>query len=196
MINVKGVSRIAGASLITLPLLLYSFIASAQTPVYIDGAKCRNITVDLARVACYDTLTDNAMQKSGVRASAPEAESRTAPRGYDRQLLEKNRQMREELARLRQAEAGRAARSGTSAQRSATNKNGDKVFYDRIKALRKVPDGWIIDLESGQVWRQMVNKRYELREGQEVKLSPTIWGDDYHLSVKELGGFIQVKRVR
>ena len=110
--------------------------------------------------------------------------------------------MREELARMRQEEAsGRGGAYdpdsfGKSQQRIVTDDDGDRIMYDRIKELQTGQDGWLITLSSGQVWRQMYNKRYNLKEGQDVKIAPSSWGNAFRLSVKELGGFIQVERVR
>ena len=181
-------------------------------------SRCRQVEDDSARAACYDDLYDRAL-----RAVTPRAEPG--------RLLEDNRRMREELARIRQRtgsapgadqprdlggtarypassraeEFGRTERHpapgkaedfGKKAPTIVKNDDDEEQLFDRIAALQKTPDGWIITLESGQVWRQMVGKRYNLREGQEVKISPAIWGDSFHLSVSKLGGFIQVRRVK
>lgn len=184
-------------------LLAASFTLYAQTPVYIDGGQCRNIKVDLVRVACYDSLTDDAMRQQGAPAVSRSSTQQPAQQDNIRdQLREKNLKMREELARLRQEGAGAggdaedADNFGRSRQRVVTDADGDRVMYDRVKELQKAPDGWLITLDSGQVWRQMYNKQYNLREGQDVKIAPSIWGKAYRLSVKELGGFIQVERIR
>jgi len=185
-----------------LLLLALSISVSAQTPVYIDGSQCRNIKVDLVRVACYDSLTDDAMRNNGIPAASSTPAPQPAQQGYIRdQLREKNLKMREELARMRQEEAG--GRGGTndpdsfgrSQQHIVTDEDGDQIMFDRIKELQTGQDGWLITLSSGQVWRQMYNKRYNLKEGQDVKIAPSGWGNAYRLSVKELGGFIQVERV-
>ena len=87
-------------------------------------------------------------------------------------------------------------RYGRPEPRVVTDEDGDEILYDRIEALQKIPAGWLITLESGQVWRQMNSKRYRLREGQEVKIKPARWGNSYRLSVSQLGSFIQVERVK
>ena len=208
----KVIFKTAGLILCAACLLGTSYFVSAQTPVYVDVSQCRNITVDMARVACYDALADQAMNQNGVssinRNPPPQSVQpvqpirQGQPGSLNDQMQEKNRKMREELARLRQEETSGSGGAynpdsfGRSEQNIVTNKDGDRIMYDRIKALQTAQDGWVITLTSGQVWRQMYNKRYNLKEGQEVKIAPTIWGNAYRLSVKKLGGFIQVERVK
>ena len=175
-------------------------------------SRCRNIRDINARVSCYDDLYDRAL-----RAAAPRNDPST--------LMEENRRMREELARIRgQAGSATAASPGGDSgirnpypatgrnepypatgaveefgkkePRVVKNEDGEEILYDRIAALRKIPDGWVITLESGQVWRQTVSRRYALREGQEVKISPSQWGSSYRLVVSQLGGFIRVERIQ
>lgn len=76
------------------------------------------------------------------------------------------------------------------------NEDGEEILYDRIAALQKIPDGWIITLESGQIWRQTVSRRYALRKGLEVKITPSTWGSSYRLAVSKLGSFIRVERIK
>lgn len=192
-----------------IPLFAISFTVSAQTPVYVDVSQCRNISVAMARVACYDALADQAMSQNGGSAMdrnpAPQSALPAQPvqsgqtGSYRDQMQEKNRKMREELARIRQEGSSGMSDGdsfGRSQQRVTTDRDGDRIMYDRIAGLQKSPEGWIVTLSSGQVWRQMYSKRYNLREGQQVKIAPTIWGNAYRLSVKELGSFIQVERVK
>lgn len=144
------------------------------------------------------------MRKQGVpdASTSRSLSPQPAQQGYVRdQMREKNLKMREELARLRREEAGGGSGYnpddfGRSHQRIVTDKDGDRIMYDRVQELQQAQDGWVITLASGQVWRQMVNKRYNLQVGQDVKIAPTMWGNAYRLSVKDLGGFIQVERVR
>jgi hypothetical protein len=77
----------------------------------------------------------------------------------------------------------------------------ERVASPEIRAtvaeLREtVPNSYLITLDNGQVWRQTVPARYGLREGVEVHLYPTRWGDSYRLTNETLRGSIQVERVR
>jgi len=183
-------------------------------------SRCRDIREAQARLDCYDDLYDRA-----VRA--------LTPRNDPDRLMDENRRMREELARIRQqtgpgpaseevqgysrntptysaaqdraAEFGRprpapavsrAEDFGKKAPDVVKDENGKDVLSDRIAALQKGQNGWVVTLDSGQVWRQMYSKSYNLREGQQVKIAPTIWGGAYRLSVSTLGGFIQVERMK
>lgn len=66
-----------------------------------------------------------------------------------------------------------------------------------VAALREtVPNSYLITLDNGQVWRQTVPMPYRLREGLEVRLYPSRWGDSYRLTNEQLRGYIQVERVR
>ena len=71
-----------------------------------------------------------------------------------------------------------------------------RELVDRIASIHfnEVRERYIT-LENGQVWKQVIDKRYELRAGQTVRIYPTRWGSDYRLSVEDLNGFIQVQRI-
>lgn len=174
-----------------------STLAQGVTPVYVDVSQCRNINVDLARVACYDTLADIALKK----AASGKNQALVPQNNINRQMRQDNWIMREELARLRKEsndiqEGDTFDDFGKRDNRIVNRDDGKRELFDRIVSLKKSANGWLVTLESGQVWRQMNNKRYALREGQEVRIFPSIWGDSYRLSVKKLGSFIQVERLR
>jgi len=70
-------------------------------------------------------------------------------------------------------------------------------FVGTVTALREtVPNSYVITLDNGQVWRQTYAEWYGLRPGQTVRIRPSRWGGTFWLSVDELNGYIQVKRVR
>ena len=185
----------------TVILLIVPVAVVAQTPAYTDASQCRNITVDSARLACYDAMAKQSGAATAVKQyQAPQPVQRG---NINAQMQEKNRKMREELARLRQEEqagggnsdADRINRFGKPEQRIVTNKDGEDVFYDRIESLQKGPDGWLITLASGQVWKELYNRPYNLKEGMQVTISPGALGS-YHLSAGNLNRFIYVKRIR
>ena len=197
------------ATILVTALLAMTVPGTAQAQVSSNEinyfSRCRAISDNQARLACYDRLYDQAL-----RAVTPGSEAE--------RLEAENRRMREELARIQGQTApapvvssapprqyqrreppqpgARVGDFGKKQSRVEQDDKGRDVMFDRISELQKISNGWAITLASGQVWYQMYNKRYNLRVGQEVKISPALWGDNYHLSVKDLGGFIQVKRVK
>jgi hypothetical protein len=93
---------------------------------------------------------------------------------------------------------GRSTETANSSQstRIVEGDEGQKELIDTIASIRQIGQGMsVITLSSGQKWQQMITKRYFLKEGEEVRIYPTIWGNSYRLTSKRLGGFIQVKRV-
>ena len=92
--------------------------------------------------------------------------------------------------------SGRTENQGKNEPYVVENDKGEEELIGRVTSLDKGPNGWIITLEQGQVWRQMISKRFQLREGQQVRIYPTIWGKSYRLTLVDGGGFIQVERVR
>lgn len=65
-----------------------------------------------------------------------------------------------------------------------------------VAGVREFAPGQLtVTLANGQVWRQTRAERYNLREGHEVRIYPTRWGNNFRMSAKGLGGFIQVERV-
>lgn len=191
--------KITRAATFVIVFALFTLNVTAQegSPAYIDASQCRNITIDLVRVACYDALADHAPgQPPPTTEPAGPVQTEAA---INRQLQEQNWRMREELARLRQGGSGsreedRIGSYGKPGPR-IEEEDDEEILYDRIAGLKKIPEGWVVTLESGQVWRQKENKRYQLSVGQEVKIAPSMWGA-YHLSVSELGSFIYVERVK
>lgn len=77
------------------------------------------------------------------------------------------------------------------------DEDGDKVLYDTIAELKLIQhQQWQITLAGGQVWNQMISKRYMLEVGEEIKIYPSMWGNSYRLTSDRLKGFIQVERVQ
>jgi hypothetical protein len=86
---------------------------------------------------------------------------------------------------------------GANGARVATNeKSGLQELVDTVASVRTLNQNMIeVTLESGQVWRQMISKRYPLQVGETVIIRPTRWGSAYRLTAERISGFIQVERV-
>lgn len=80
--------------------------------------------------------------------------------------------------------------------RVETNDEGRQELVDTVASVRTLNANLIeVTLSSGQVWRQMLTKRYPLREGDKVTIKPTVWGKSYRMTSERISGFIQVQRV-
>jgi hypothetical protein len=129
---------------------------------------CIALESELARYDCYERL---------VRAALSEREDtvETAAEGQE-----------ERSPTIREVADERGTQPADAAE-----------FVSTITALDEdLRNRYTITLGNGQIWRQMLAKRYALRVGQEVRVYPTRWGDSYRLSAKRLKGFIQVERVK
>ena len=81
--------------------------------------------------------------------------------------------------------------------RVETNDEGLKELIDTVAAVKPLGQNMLeVTLESGQVWRQMLSKRYPVSVGDTVTIRPTRWGSAYRLTSERVSGFIQVQRVK
>jgi hypothetical protein len=94
--------------------------------------------------------------------------------------------------------SGRRVRVENARVSSEGSSGEANEFEGVITALREtVPNAWVITLDNGQVWRQDYPERYRLRLGQPVRIARARgFGGGFRLTVAELGGSIQVERVR
>jgi hypothetical protein len=84
-----------------------------------------------------------------------------------------------------------------SSARVETNEEGLKELVDVVAAVKPLSQNMIeVTLESGQVWRQMLSKRYPIKVGETVTIRPTRWGSAYRLTSERVSGFIQVQRIK
>ena len=187
---------------------LSSYCLSAFTQET-DFTDCRSITDRQARYACYDRI--EASEDSGVvelDRPAPRANpdnlpvvslpSRNREVASDTPATESQQVTDQEAGQEEIDDFGRSTDTANSRQstRIVEDDEGQKELIDTIASIRQLGQGMsVITLSSGQKWQQMITKRYFLKEGEEVRIYPTIWGNSYRLTSKRLGGFIQVKRV-
>jgi hypothetical protein len=159
-----------------------SHVSRAQETgkVMIDVAECIKLEASEARLACYEArvaaVFGERAAKAAARQPAAPASDAPAPHAVTSQVDRQAR--REEKAHAQEAAAA------------------DDIM-SRVKELREVvPNTWIITLDNGQVWRQSQSKQYPLREGQQVRIYGTRWGNASRLSAEGINSFIQVERVR
>jgi hypothetical protein len=183
--KIAGSRRRRALLAICLGDVLGSQACLAQLPeeLSVDVADCIRMESAAQRFRCYENKVDDALNhpqdiaaSDGDRLAPIAEEPRAQPLNDSPSSRTEDRFFSEE----RRAERGEPI-----------------VFNSAISALREtVPDRYLITLENGQVWRQMLPKKYGLEVGQEVSIYSTRWGKSYRLTVENLGSFVQVERIR
>ena len=172
--------------------VLVAGAANAQPPetpsmpaegVYVDISDCLDLQTREQQIACYLARVDEAVEahESGATAagSRDPNDPSSAPRGPAQPQSQPQRE------------------TPAAAAASRAPDEAEEEIVATITSIREVqPDTYVINLDNGQVWRQSAPKRYFLREGAEVHLVPTAWGESYRLTDPDVGNFIQVERVR
>jgi len=182
----------------------------AEQPLTIEVSRCVRIKSAIERLTCYDELADRAQQtKSDLEAvdlSEPESDSHSnAPvttieqEGVAAAVIQSS-PVKEQVPVIEQTvnEAGRVTEGNFGLSPEKRDDEKDLVeLHSTISKLREyVPGRYLITLENGQVWRQVVAERYRLEVGDKVRIYPSRWGKSFRLSAEGLKGFIQVERVR
>jgi hypothetical protein len=166
--------------------------------------ECLKVKSAAARLACYDDVAKQA------RAQVTGGVARPIEPGGPQEATESTRETRDGARRVTgglgaeppiagpgQKRAEVAVEAADRHPRGDGGDAGERELRARIASLAQTYDGrWIITLDSGEVWRQSVLKRYNLREGHDVRIYATRWGEDYRLTAGELNGFIQVERIK
>lgn len=159
----------------------------AQQSFLIDAGPCLALGTPVERLACFE---DQVRAAESLRSVAPAL-------------------VREPAAV--QAQVAPAPPAAAAAERAAPAAPAEAAFGLREKPSRDekpeelqatvasvrefAPGQLMVTLDNGQIWRQSRADRYTLREGHEVRIYATRWGNNFRLSAKDLGGFIQVERV-
>jgi hypothetical protein len=188
----------------------------AGEPLTIEVSRCVNIKSAIERLTCYDELVDQAQQtRSDLEAadlSEPESDSGSdAPVTIIEQessadaatapvAVTQSTPVKEQVPVTEQPidQTSRVTEENFGLPPEKQEDEKDLIeLHSTISKLREyVPGRYLITLENGQVWRQMVAERYRLRVGHNVRIYPSRWGKSFRLSAEELKGFIQVERVR
>lgn len=201
-------SRLAPGALLLLPL-------AAPAQMLVDIQPCVELADPVARFGCYEDLARQATalteQAPAVSADPAEARASQAPVEQGRPAVT----VREAQPALPAPTASAQPASGVSPEAPGRetagvagfgrNRNEEPrieqaevggVLVDTVAELSQFrPNQWTVTLASGQVWRQMLPKRFFLREGSEVRIAPSRWGESYRLTSEGLAGFIQVERI-
>lgn len=198
--------RYAVAGLLSAVLMPFSLESFAQGATLDD---CQAIEDRLARYACYDSLEGaSGVVPRPVRAARSGDTDRAGQEAEDEPSLfgrifgrdsDEEEQQAEELAAISKSAEPTPDSFGkpqANTTRIVKDEDGKSELIGTVAALEQVgPSLWLVTLDGGQQWRQMVSKRYNLQVGQEVRIYSTRWGSSFRMSSRELGGYIQVQRV-
>lgn len=176
--------------------------ASAQS-FLIDAGPCLGLTAGVERLACFEQQVREAQALQNVQpavvttplAPAP-APATAAPVPAPAQTTAAPQASAPVVTPAVAAPAPSGeARFGLPAPKAA-DAPPEEITATIASVRQFAPNQVTVTLANGQVWRQRRAERYGLKDGQTVRIYATRWGNDYRMSVKELGGFIQVERVQ
>jgi hypothetical protein len=148
--------------------------------------------------AAAGTAPATAVVRQSEDEEKPGLLRRLLPFGGDDDEQEEPEAQVAEAAPAAPAAAGNAVDSfgRTGGARVETNEEGMQELVDTIASLRTINQSLVeVTLESGQVWRQMLSKRYPIVVGDTITIRPTRWGSSYRLTSERISGYIQVERV-
>jgi len=203
-------------SSLVAPMMLFIVMGAtrpviAEQPLTIEVSRCVNIKSAIERLDCYDELADQAQQSNSELEAAdlsePESDSGSdtpvtmiEQESVAAAAVIQSTPVKEQVPVTEKTidQTNRVTEENFGLPPEKRYDEKDLVeFHSTISKLREyIPGRYLITLENGQVWRQMVAKRYRLRVGHNVRIYPSRWGKSFRLSAEELKGFIQVERVR
>lgn len=197
--NNKKLAICVGALL--LPSALLAQQAGSET-LLIDAGPCLNFETSVERLVCFEEQAKAAAQAREGAASTATVNSlpvlkiqRTVPAAAPAQMPAPA--AAEAAPAPATAVADPQAAFGLPTQTESEQKEQRNELHSTIASFRELqPNQYVITLENGQVWKQMHSQRYALENGMPVHIYPTRWGSAFRLSADELGGFIQVERVK
>jgi hypothetical protein len=184
-------------------------MADGADGLAVELSECVELESEAERFACYERHVQSALRERGNAAPAqsegspPGTVTRPGESGPHVPDAEPSTVRREELSGSAPVDTQAGAPRGPDMadfgfRRPVQPRERQAVeLIATVESLREtVPNTYVITLQNGQVWRQMRPQWYPLRPGTEVRIYPTSWGTAYRLAADELGGFIQVERVR
>lgn len=171
-------------------------VSYAQDEAFLQ---CADLSDREARVSCLETALDAAVRERAAAEAAPSAAPSTpAAPAISAAPVAPAAPVAAAPAQEAAAEERRFDLFGFfERQREAKPAEPSETMDGRVAELKFYkPDIWTVTLENGQVWRQIYAKRYNLREGDAVKIYSTNWGQQYRLEAERFNGFIQVERLK
>ena len=184
---------------------------SAEQPLTIEVSRCVNIKSAIERLTCYDELAYQAQQANSKPEAADLSEPESgfgsdAPVAISEQesvaaaMVIQSAPVKEQVPVTDQTanKTGRVTKEnfGLTPEKKDDEKDLVELHSTISKLKETVPGRYLITLENGQVWRQMVGESYRLRVGHRVRIYSTHWGNAFRLSVEGMKGFVQVERAR
>lgn len=160
---------------------------------------CARYTERELRVACLEAALNEAReQRNSEVNSAVTEQYQPYPGNVKRGPTYQDRIETFGLEKNEESNRGRGETfNQEQTARVFTTADGTDELFDEIAALNSFkPNMWDITLSSGQVWRQVQPKRFNLRRGDTVRIYSSSWGDNFRLTTSRLSGFIQVSRIK
>lgn len=179
----------------SLSAVILALASVSSTAQVVDISECRAIEGQLERFACYEALGEEPASATpeatspAVSETSPDTISEAAPEVTEPAAPPSTQNIAEQAP-----DVDSYGRQDSS--RVVRGEDGEFELMGKVAELKRyVPNMWLITLENGQQWRQMTGRRYNLKVGDEVRIYPSGWGDNYRLSATNLTAFIQVERV-
>lgn len=165
---------------------LGSSLSYGQESAFLE---CARYTDRDMRVRCLEITLIQALKRQEATANSARRENITTDSVQNQHLPP---------APVETSNQGRVEAYGKENQALVVSRSdGTEELLDEVSGLDTFkPNMLDITLDSGQVWRQVYPKRFDLREGDMVRIYPSRWGDNYRLTTARLSGFIQVSRVK
>ena len=142
------------------------------------------------------TVSEDEESSEGGKGFLPRIRMPSIGGIFSRNRDEEESNVPEEPSADESAKATPVESFGRERARVVENEDGREELRDVVTDIETYRNMLTITLASGQVWRQTHTRRFNLREGDEVRIYPSAWGESYRLETDRLNGFIQVGRVQ
>jgi len=183
--STRAASHTARIALLTAAMACATVSNAEQHPL----SACRGIADDATRLACYDSMADQAnvladqatatADQTSMPANAEPAAAAPAPSAPSAEDF-----------------FGRDARQSEDiALRSAGTQPAEDI-YARVAGTRVNANGKLtLELDNGQVWTQVDSSRLRIKDGEEVRIRRAVF-NSFLLSRVQGGTAIRVRRYK